>query len=75
MVGHKCVVDVTNYVAPLMIEGNEFGTALLKVVGKTKGDAEAEAMRKRARALGEVCRTSGGRVRAAEIITDLVLGE
>jgi hypothetical protein len=69
VIGHNAVVDINNYVAPLMVDGVEFGEALFKAVGKVKG--AAEAMQNRAAELGEVCRKSGGRVEAAKIITDL----
>lgn len=69
--GNNCDVDMANYVAPLMISGQEFGESLLKAVGKTK--QQAEAMRKRAAELGKVCQQSGGRVEAAKILTDLCL--
>jgi len=69
IVGHNCVVDMDNYVAPLMVDGQEFSEALLKAVGKVKGDAEV--MRKRAAELGQVCRKSGGRAEAAKIVTEL----
>ncbi|KAL7940478.1 hypothetical protein V8C42DRAFT_337455 [Trichoderma barbatum] len=68
-IGRTRVVDSGNYVAPNLIDGEEFGAALLKTVGRNKGDADL--MRARAARLGEVCRKSGGRVEAAKIITDL----
>ncbi|KAI8954681.1 hypothetical protein F4801DRAFT_532616 [Xylaria longipes] len=69
--GRNCVVNNENYQAPLMVDGQEFGDALLKVVGRVKGDRNADAMREKAAQLGEVCRKSGGRTEAARIITDL----
>ncbi|KAI0196451.1 hypothetical protein F4808DRAFT_305281 [Astrocystis sublimbata] len=69
--GRNCVVDNENYQAPLMVDGQEFGDALLRTVGRVKGDQKADAMSKRAAELGEVCRNSGGRTKAAKIITDL----
>lgn len=68
-IGSRCVVDDENYVAPNLVDGEEFGAALLKVVGRKKGDTEA--IRKKAAQLGEVCRKSGGRVESARIITEL----
>lgn len=68
-IGYNCKVDNENYVAPNLVDGEEFGAALLKTVGKKKGDADV--MKKRAAELGEVCRKSGGRVESAKIITDL----
>ncbi|KAK8849240.1 glycosyltransferase family 1 protein [Apiospora arundinis] len=68
-IGHSCVVDNENYVAPTLIEGEEFGAALLRTVGRKKGDAQA--MAEKAAQLGEKCRKSGGRVQSASIITDL----
>jgi len=70
-IGRNCVVDMENYIAPNLINGEEFGAALLKTIGRKKGDADI--MRKRAMQLGEVCRASGGRVKAAKIITNLCL--
>ncbi|KAF7541495.1 hypothetical protein G7054_g581 [Neopestalotiopsis clavispora] len=67
--GHSCVIDNENYVAPNLIDGEEFGAALLKTIGREKGDADA--MRQKAKQLGEVCRKSGGRIESARIITDL----
>lgn len=67
----NCTVDKNNYQAPLMTDGQEFGDALLKVVGRVKGDQKADTMRKRAAELGEVCRKSGGRSEAARILTEL----
>lgn len=72
--GRSCVVDDENYVAPNLVDGGEFGRALLQIVGRTKGDAGSEATRKKAAELGEVCRRSSGRVRSAEIVTGLCLG-
>ncbi|KAI0458272.1 hypothetical protein F5B21DRAFT_460430 [Xylaria acuta] len=69
--GRNCVVNSENYQAPLMVDGQEFGDALLKVVGRVKGDRNADIMRKKAAQLGEVCRKSGGRTEAARIITEL----
>ncbi|RWA06967.1 hypothetical protein EKO27_g8139 [Xylaria grammica] len=69
--GRNCVVNKENYQAPLMVDGQEFGDALLKVVGRTKGDSYADIMSKKAAQLGEVCRKSGGRSEAARIITEL----
>lgn len=69
-VGRNCVVtDNENYVSPNLIDGQEFGAALLKTVGKRKGDADD--IRRRAQQLGDTCRKSGGRVDSARIITDL----
>jgi hypothetical protein len=68
-IGYNCVVDDENYVAPNLIDGEELGAALLKTVGRKKGDSDV--MRKKAAQLGEVCRSSGGRVESAKIITDL----
>lgn len=67
--GHSCVIDNENYVAPNLIDGEEFGAALLKTIGREKGDADA--MRQKTKQLGEVCRKSGGRIESARIITDL----
>jgi hypothetical protein len=47
-----------------MVDANEFGNALLRVVG----DA---GMREKARELGEVCQDSGGRTLAASLIGEL----
>ena len=69
--GNNCVVDMANYVSPLMISGKEFGGSLLAAVGTTKG--EADAMRTRAAELGKICQQSGGRREAAQILTDLCL--
>ncbi|KAI0418908.1 hypothetical protein F5X98DRAFT_362854 [Xylaria grammica] len=73
--GRNCVVNKENYQAPLMVDGQEFGDALLKVVGRTKGDSYADIMSKEAARLGEVCRKSGGRSEAARIITELSFEE
>ena len=54
-----------------MVEGQEFGAAMLKVLGNEKKDSET--MRQQAVHLGEICRKSGGRVEAARIITELAL--
>ncbi|KAJ8120421.1 hypothetical protein O1611_g10370 [Lasiodiplodia mahajangana] len=69
--GRNCVVNKENYQAPLMVAGQEFGDALLQVVGRAKGDEKADAMRQKAAQLGELCRRSGGRIEAARIITEL----
>ncbi|KAI0534908.1 hypothetical protein GGR58DRAFT_33846 [Xylaria digitata] len=69
--GRNCVVNKENYQAPLMVDGQEFGGALLKVVGRAKGDRYADMMRQKAAQLGEVCRKSGGRTEAARVITEL----
>lgn len=66
---NNCPVDMKNYRAPVLVNGKEFGDALVKTVGTTKG--EAETIRDRAAALGELCRKSGGRRQAAAIITEL----
>lgn len=71
--GHTCKVDMENYKAPRMIDAKEFGGALLKVVGANKGDTAANVMKERARAVGELCKKSGGRVQAAQILTDLAI--
>lgn len=68
-IGHNCVVDDGNYVAPNLVDGEELGAALLTTIGARKGDADI--MRKKAAQLGEVCRKSGGRVESARIITEL----
>lgn len=74
-IGYNCVVDNENYVAPNLVDGEEFGAALLKTVGRKKGDkGDAEVMRKKAAELGEVSRKTGGRVESAKIITDLCFG-
>ncbi|KAM7216740.1 Glycosyltransferase sdnJ [Rhypophila decipiens] len=73
--GRSCVVDNDNYVAPNLVDGEEFGAALLRVVGQNKEDLEAEAIKKKAAELGEVCRRSGGRVRSADIVTGLCFAE
>ncbi|KAI0187301.1 hypothetical protein EV127DRAFT_344776 [Xylaria flabelliformis] len=68
-IGYSCTVDNENYVAPNLVDGEEFGAALLKTVGKKRGDNDL--MRKKAAQIGEVCRKSGGRVESARIITEL----
>ncbi|KAM7200695.1 Glycosyltransferase sdnJ [Naviculisporaceae sp. PSN 640] len=73
--GRNCVVDNENYVAPNLVDGAEFGAALLRIVGKNKGDAGAARIKKRAAELGEVCRKSGGRVQSADIVTGLCFGK
>ncbi|RDW56481.1 glycosyltransferase family 1 protein [Coleophoma crateriformis] len=67
--GHIRDVKMENYVSPTMVDHKEFGKALLKVVGKEAGDSGD--MRERARELGNICHNSGGRIMAAEIITEL----
>ncbi|KAI0401914.1 hypothetical protein F4802DRAFT_618296 [Xylaria palmicola] len=69
--GRNCIVNKENYQAPLMVDGQEFGNALLKVVGPVQGDLSAGVMREKAAQLGEVCRRRDGRAEAARIITEL----
>jgi hypothetical protein len=73
LAGRACKVDMKNYKCPRMIEGREFGGALLKVVGANKQDPGALAMREKARAAGELCQKSGGRIQAAQILRDLAM--
>lgn len=68
-IGHSCVVDNDNYVAPNLVDAEEFGAALLRTVGRKKGDAQAIA--EKAAQLGEICRKTGGRIESARIVTDL----
>jgi len=57
-------------VAPI-VEKEEFGNALLEIVGDKKG-AETRFGAK-AKELGAICKSSGGRKRVAEMISELVL--
>jgi hypothetical protein len=51
-------------IAP-MVDGEEFGNALLRVIGN-------ETLRAKAQAIGKLCQSSGGRRFAADLITQLI---
>ncbi|KAI1258584.1 hypothetical protein F5Y18DRAFT_444444 [Xylariaceae sp. FL1019] len=69
--GNNCVVNEENYQAPLMVDGKEFGDALLRIVGRKEGDEEAGVFRQKASKLGEITQNSGGRLESARLLTEL----
>lgn len=64
----RVAVDCDDYVAPPMMEAVEFGNGVLDCIGRTKG-VETQ-IQKRAREVGAVCKRSGGRKVAAEMLTE-----
>lgn len=68
VIGRNCVMHEDGTSAPTLVDGKEFGAALLKAIGTTQ---DARAMRTKAAQLSEICRRKSGRAEAARILTEL----
>lgn len=68
-IGKNYVINSDTQSPPILVDGKEFGVALLKTVGKDKDDASP--MRAKAAELAKICQQKSGRGESAKIITDL----